>query len=82
MNWLIFIVLWSAGSASPCIYKPQGLLIPYSIHQQKPNRHKGDYDYGERRSSFGQGDNENNNRYNDLHRCVRVNALVTLHTFW
>lgn len=78
----LILILGSAVSASPCVNESQSFSVPYLVHQQKANWNESDDDERKSRSSFGQGDNENDNRDNNLDSCVQMNPRIALHTLW
>lgn len=78
----LILILGSAVSASPCVDESQSFSVPDPVHQQQANWNESDDDERKGRSSFGQGDNENNNCDNDLYNCVQMDPRITLHTSW
>lgn len=73
---ILILILRTATPTSPRVHKPQRIPLPHPIHKQKPSGHERDDQDGERRRAFGQRDDEDGYRGDDLRRGVEMHAEI------
>lgn len=78
----ILFILRRSFFTSPCVDVPKSFAVPDLVHEQQTYRHQSDDNHREGRSAFGQRDNEDQNRDDDLNGCITVNGPITPDFCW
>lgn len=72
----MLVVFRRSFFARPCVYVPKGFAVPDLVHEQQTYRHQSDDNYWEGWSTFGQRDDEDQNRDDDLNGGITVNGPI------